>query len=158
MHTVSSKKLDTSSTFHLRHRSSKASTYAYTKVPLYANAPCWSATSCSPTDFLRSTIGARELNFWVRNGTRCAFPAIIADQQGVFDCQRGVLCTLRAAQCDMYRDLLEASHKHKRKRRARPISIARLNALPHVHLQPINLVVYKGSYRKENSSWDGLPA
>ena len=125
---------------------------------LIANAPCWSATSCSPTDFLRSTIGARELNFWVRNGTRCAFPAIIADQQGVFDCQRGVLCTLRAAQCDMYRDLLEASHKHKRKRRARPISIARLNALPHVHLQPINLVVYKGSYRKENSSWDGLPA
>lgn len=56
--------------------------------PKIANAPCWSATSCSPTDFLRSTIGARELNFWVRNGTRCAFPAIIADQQGVFDCQR----------------------------------------------------------------------
>ena len=30
--------------------------------------------------------------------------------------------------------------------------------LPHFHLQPINLVVYEGPYRKENSSWDPLPA
>ena len=28
----------------------------------------------------------------------------------------------------------------------RPISIAKLNTLLHLHLQPINLVVYKGSY------------
>ena len=33
------------------------------------NAPRWSATSCSPTDSLRSTIGARGLNFRVRNGS-----------------------------------------------------------------------------------------
>ena len=51
------------------------------------NAPCWSATSCSPTDFLRSTIGARGLNFWVRNGTRCTSPAMVADQHGAFSCQ-----------------------------------------------------------------------
>ena len=50
------------------------------------------------------------------------------------------------------------SSKILKKRRARPISNARLNALQHLHLHPINLVVYKGSYRKENSSWDGLPA
>ena len=53
------------------------------------NAPCWSATSCSPTDFLRSTIGARGLNFWVRNGTRCTSPAMVADQQGAFCFQGG---------------------------------------------------------------------
>ena len=28
----------------------------------------------------------------------------------------------------------------------RPISIGQLNVLPHLHLRPINLVVYKGSY------------
>ena len=28
----------------------------------------------------------------------------------------------------------------------RPISIRWLNVLPHLHLEPINLVVYKGSY------------
>jgi len=43
-------------------------------------------------------------------------------------------------------------------RRARPISTARLSASRRLHLQPINLVVYEGSYRKENSSRDGLPA
>ena len=53
----------------------------------HKNAPRWSATSCSPTDLLRSTIGARGLNFWVRNGTRCASPAMVADQQGAFLCR-----------------------------------------------------------------------
>lgn len=33
---------------------------------------------------LRSTIGARGLNFRVRNGTGCASPAMVADQQGAF--------------------------------------------------------------------------
>ena len=44
------------------------------------------------------------------------------------------------------------------KGRARPISTARLSASRRLHLQPIDLVVYEGSYQKENSSWDGLPA
>ena len=48
------------------------------------NAPRWSAASCSPTDSLRSTIGARGLNFRVRNGTGCASPAMAADQRGAF--------------------------------------------------------------------------
>ena len=51
------------------------------------NAPCWSATSCSPTDSLRSTIGAGGLNFRVRNGTGCTSPAMVADQRGAFCCQ-----------------------------------------------------------------------
>ena len=51
------------------------------------NAPRWSATSCSPTDSLRSTIGAGGLNFRVRNGTGCTSPAMVADQRGAFCCQ-----------------------------------------------------------------------
>ena len=43
-------------------------------------------------------------------------------------------------------------------RRARPISTARLSASRRLHLRPIDLVVYEGSYQKENSSRDGLPA
>lgn len=36
---------------------------------------------------LRSTIGARGLNFRVRNGTGCTSPAMVADQRGAFDSQ-----------------------------------------------------------------------
>ena len=36
---------------------------------------------------LRSTIGARGLNFWVRNGTRCTSPAMAADQRRAFSFQ-----------------------------------------------------------------------
>ena len=53
----------------------------------HENAPRWSATSCSPTDLLRSTIGAGGLNFRVRNGTGCTSPAMVADQRGAFCCQ-----------------------------------------------------------------------
>lgn len=108
---------------------------------------------------LRSTIGARGLNYWVRNGTRCTSPAIVADQQGAFGCQRALRCALKAAQRDAQVFLIR-SHRSNNivKRRARPISTARLNASQRLHLRPINLVVYKGSYQKEISSWDGLPA
>ena len=103
----------------------------------------------------RSTLGARGLNFWVRNGTRCTSPAIIADQRGIFSCEgkrvpSGPHSTHIRQKIYRIRDIV--------KRRARPISAARLNALLHVHLRSINLVVYEGPYRKENSSWDGLPA
>ena len=50
------------------------------------NALCWPAASCSPTDSLRSTIGARGLNFWVRNGARCASPAMAAGRHRAFIC------------------------------------------------------------------------
>ena len=36
---------------------------------------------------LRSTIGARGLNFRVRNGTGCTSPAMVADQRGAFGCK-----------------------------------------------------------------------
>ena len=50
---------------------------------------------------LRSTIGARGLNFRVRNGTGCASPAMVADQQGAFCCQGRLRRALGAAQRDV---------------------------------------------------------
>ena len=103
-------------------------------------------------DLNRSTIGAGWLNFRVRYGTGCTPPAKTADPQGTF----GICClnrTLRAAQRVAKRFL-----RRKLKRRARPISTARLRQLPTLHLQPIKLVVYEWPYQKENSSWDWLPA
>ena len=41
----------------------------------------------------------------------------------------------------------QKNKREKRKRTSpRPISTGQLNVLPHVHLQPINLVVYKEPY------------
>ena len=45
----------------------------------------------------------------------------------------------------------------------RPISTSLLNTLRHLHIWPINLVVYEGSYPdiaigRDTSSWGGLPA
>lgn len=55
-------------------------------APPGENAPSRPAASWSPTGWTRSTIGARGLNFRVRNGTGCASPAMAADQQGAFCC------------------------------------------------------------------------
>ena len=134
-----------------------------TRVPLRTeNAPRWSATSCSPTDSLRSTIGARGLNFRVRNGTGCASPAMVADQRGAFCCQGGASAVPwgphSVASRRQSRSQSDRGTEQVIERRARPISTARLKRSRALHLRPINLVVYQGPYRKENSSWDGLPA
>ena len=60
----------------------------------WQNAPWWPAASCSPTDSLRSTIGARGLNFRVRDGTGCASPAMAAGRQGAFCCFRAGLAAV----------------------------------------------------------------
>lgn len=60
----------------------------------WQNAPWWPAASCSPTDLLRSTIGARGLNFRVRDGTGCASPAMAAGRQGAFCCLRAGLAAV----------------------------------------------------------------
>ena len=108
------------------------------------NAPCWSATSCSPTDSLRSTIGARGLNFRVRNGTGCTSPAMVADQQGAFfgfqgggppRVPSGPHSVTRTSFAQQAR--IDPEPKKVVKRRARPISTARLNASRRLHLQPI---------------------
>ena len=127
----------------------------------HKNAPCWSATSCSPTDYsaVPSALGGLTSGFGMGPGVP-PLPWSLTNKG--YSCFTRVFSrALRAAQCDVK---FKGFKKHAsvqnilKKRRARPISNARLNALQHLHLHPINLVVYKGSYRKENSSWDGLPA
>ena len=59
------------------------------------------------------------------------------------------------------RTLRQGTCRHPRqsmKGRARAISDARLSASPRLHLRPIDLVVYEGPYRREDSSRDWLPA
>ena len=127
----------------------------------HKNAPCWSATSCSPTDYsaVPSALGGLTSGFGMGPGVP-PLPWSLTNKG--YSCFTRVFSrALRAAQCDVkfkgFKNHASVQNILK-KRRARPISNARLNALQHLHLHPINLVVYKGSYRKENSSWDGLPA
>lgn len=55
---------------------------------------------------LRSTIGARGLNFRVRNGTGCTSPAMVADQRGAFGCQGA-----GSARCPGGRTAQRVSHR-----------------------------------------------
>ena len=92
-----------------------------------------------PPSFPGSTIGAEELNFRVRDGNGCYLFAIAAENLifvFVFrvlylDTNSGAalkrLCPLFCGQA------------------ARPISTSKLNALPHLHTWPINLVIFEGS-------------
>ena len=109
---------------------------------------------------LRSTIGARGLNFRVRNGTGCTSPAMVADQRGAFGCEGRASARCpggRTAQRGQTEGRPTAT-SYVRGRRARPISTARLSASRRLHLLPINQVVYLGPYRREDSSRDWLPA
>ena len=110
---------------------------------------------------LRSTIGARGLNFRVRNGTGCTSPAMVADQRGAFGCEGPGLARCpggRTAQRVLGQKVARPRLQMSGKRRARPISTARLSASRRLHLLPINQVVYLGPYRREDSSRDWLPA
>ena len=120
------------------------------------NAPSWSATSCSPTDSLRSTIGARGLNFRVRDGTGCASPAMAAGRLGAF-CLRVVPAGPWGPHSARKQDP-PGPPMGRACGGARPISAARLRRSPALHLRPIELVVYEWPYRREISSRDGLPA
>ncbi len=99
---------------------------------LSINAPCWSATSCS-TDSSAVPSALRGLNSGFRNGTRCASPAMVLTNR-VFLFHEGFSRALRAAQCDVkFRLQNRISSKYiKEKRRARPISSARLNASTYI--------------------------
>ena len=110
---------------------------------------------------LRSTIGARGLNFRVRNGTGCTSPAMVADQRGAFDSQGPGPARCpggRTAQRGLRQKVARPRLPESQGRRARPISTARLSASRRLHLLPINQVVYLGPYRREDSSRDWLPA
>ena len=83
-----------------------------------------------PRSLPRSTIGAEELNFRVRNGNGCGLLAIVTGK----------------LKKEKYREAISKALKRKRYGQAsRPISTSLLNALLHLHIWPINLVVYEGS-------------
>ena len=104
----------------------------------------------------RSTIGARGLNFRVRDGTGCASPAMAAGQQGAFSPPLGSAAvpsgphSARKRSSPRSRDrahALPAPGKGERVR-ARTISTARLSTSPCLRLRPIEQVVYLCPYRK----------
>ena len=88
-----------------------------------------------PGSFPPSIIGAKELNFCVRDGNRCSLPAIVTG----FSFLLKVLCTFKT---EYIISCIFKNHWSS----VRPISIGQLNALLHLHLRPINVVVFHGSY------------
>ena len=95
-----------------------------------------------PGSLLPSTIGAGGLNFRVRNGNGCD-PTAIATETFVKRVRQ-----LRP-KSDLSRPLQNsiASTNICVDPSPRPISTGRLNALPHLHLRPINVVVFHGPYQ-----------
>jgi hypothetical protein len=89
-----------------------------------------------PRSLPRSTIGAGGLNFSVRNGKRCIPAAIVtlAKKRQVFCCKGCLPFENRTA-----RTVKSTSSP-------RLISTTRLHTSLHLHLWPINLVVYQESY------------
>ena len=106
--------------------------------------------STLPHGYPCSTIDAVELNCPVRNGKECFLYAIITRCYGFLNLwfsQNLVLLSLLSE--FPFRDIV-ISKLHMNYifywSSPRPISISQLNTLPHLHLWPINLVVFKGSY------------
>ena len=119
----------------------------------------------SPTN-LCSTIGAVGLNFSVRDGKRWNPNAINRLNKGpIFHIVTQIKVNLLLKQTIhilinyetsiawMYRSMLMAQARTfslARKKSFRAISTARLNMLPCLHLQPINVVVYNDPQGKSN--------
>ena len=75
-----------------------------------------------------SIFGTTELNFCVRYGNRCILFAIVTAYK--------------------LNKICSANLSLKPWSSVRPISIGQLNTLPYLHLRPINVIVYHGSYLK----------
>ena len=121
------------------------------------------AMTYSPTNIC-STIGAVGLNFSVRDGKRWDPNAINRLNKGpIFHIVTQIkvnlllkqtihtLITYETSIAWMYRSMLMAQARTfslARKKSFRAISTARLNMLPCLHLQPINVVVYDDPYEE----------
>ncbi len=85
-----------------------------------------------------STIGAKELNFRVRDGNGCLLLAIATEknyQNQIFQCQ------IRYTHIKTFKIFVSENCGQA----SRPISTGKLNSLLNLHIRPINLVVFKGS-------------
>ena len=89
-----------------------------------------------------SIIGAGELNFCVRDGNRCVLPAVVT----------GFVYSLHTLKCRTTYIFQTKIFLKTFWSSFRPISIGQLNALLHLHLRPINVVVSHGSYHKWRKS------
>ena len=87
--------------------------------------------------FAYTIVGTEELNFWVRDGIRCTLFVIITKEKLYFNSsfKTKIMCFK-----------LEFINKWLN---PRSISTGQLNISLCFHLQPINLVVFKGSYFKK---------
>ena len=103
-----------------------------------------------PGSFPPSIIGAKELNFCVRDGNRCDLLAIVT---GFFFNLFKKLNKIFLTYYPSYSHTLKHMTMHTTKKTfwssARPISIGQLSALLHLHLRPIYVVVSHGSYLSE---------
>ena len=92
-----------------------------------------------PGRFQPSTFGVCELNYRVRHGYGCILTAIATESLRV-----SVLSKLYRRK--VFRRLLPLSRACEIQVKTRPISTASLQPLRAFHSQPINLIVFKGSY------------
>ena len=87
-----------------------------------------------------STIGAKELNFRVRDGNGCDLLAI-ATENSLYNCVTMHIALLKIEHNLNMRPYINNYYGQA----SRPISISKLNTLLCLHTWPINLVVYEGS-------------
>ena len=87
-----------------------------------------------PGSFPPSIFSARELNFCVRDGYRCILSAIITGFSSIY--LKAVPSKLNNV-FQVFKTIWSSP---------RPISTSQLNALLHLHLWPINVIVSHGSY------------
>ena len=107
--------------------------------------------------FQRTILGTSELNFCVRNGNRWNLTVIVTDQYDWFSITflfYFVQCFLKDVPSKLnnhclhfFIDLRNSSELWSS---PRSISTHLLNGSLHLHIVPINLVVYKGSYLIES--------
>ena len=91
-----------------------------------------------PGSFPPSTVGAKELNYCVRDGNRCILPAIVT----------GLRVPLVPSKLKSIKSHIYPNHWSS----FRPISIGQLNVSLRLHLRPINVIVSHGSYHKWRKS------
>ena len=103
--------------------------------------------------FQRTILGTSELNFCVRNGNRWNLTVIVTDQYDWFSITflfYFVQCFLKDVpsklnnHCSHF--IIDLRNSSELWSSPRSISTHLLNGSLHLHIVPINLVVYKGSY------------